>query len=86
MAEKERNEAIMGSIRSWIVGQEVGNVWKAKYIKERKKVARLWRSYCAIKYPDNVHCGKATSSTPVGCGVHYLRMCAGTQEVGNQFR
>lgn len=51
MAEKERNEAIMGSMRSWIVGQQVGDVWKAKYIKERKKVARLWRSYCAIKYP-----------------------------------
>ena len=54
MAEKERNEAIMGSMRSWIVGQQVGDVWKAKYIKERKKVARLWRSYCAIKYPTMV--------------------------------
>ena len=54
MAEKERNEAIIGSMRSWIVGQQVGDVWKAKYIKERKKVARLWRSYCAIKYPTMV--------------------------------
>jgi hypothetical protein len=54
MAEKERNEAIMGSMRSWMVGQQVGDVWKAKYIKERRKVARLWRSYCAIKYPTMV--------------------------------
>ena len=51
VAEKERNEAIMGSVRSWIAGQQAGDVWKAKYIKERKKVARLWHSYCDIKYP-----------------------------------
>lgn len=52
-------------MRSWIVGQQVGNVWKAKYIKERKKVARLWRSLLCYQVPDNGHCDKATSSTPV---------------------
>ena len=68
VAERERDEAIMGSVRSWIAGQQVGNMWKAKYIKERKKVARLWRSYCAIKYPTMVTATKRPPQLLWGAG------------------
>jgi hypothetical protein len=54
VAERERNEAVMGSVRVWIAGQQAQDIWKAKYIKEKKKVGRLWRSYCAVKYPGMV--------------------------------
>jgi hypothetical protein len=54
VAERERNEAVMGSVRVWMAGQQSQDIWKAKYVKEKKKVARLWRSYCAVKYPEKV--------------------------------
>ena len=49
--EIERNEAIMNTVHIVLNYEKQEKVWKKKYTNERRKVSKLWRSYCMIKYP-----------------------------------
>lgn len=41
----------MNTVRTVLNYENQKKVWKKKYTNERRKVSKLWRSYCTIKYP-----------------------------------
>ena len=50
--EGSRDDAAIYASRILLDSLKAQDIWKAKYIKERRKVAKLWRSYTDLKYPE----------------------------------